>query len=96
MSTSSQKSNNKVYKCTGDWYLYTLASINSKYPRNTYVGITNNLEKRLRQHNGKIKGGARSTQIAKPWRHIAYISGFPDHGAALRAEWSLKVVNRQS
>lgn len=27
----------------------------------TYVGITNNLKRRIRQHNGEIKGGARST-----------------------------------
>ena len=27
----------------------------------TYVGYTNNLKRRLRQHNGEIKGGARST-----------------------------------
>ena len=29
---------------------------------NTYVGITNNLERRIRQHNGEIKGGANNNK----------------------------------
>lgn len=31
----------------------------------TYVGITNNLKRRLRQHNGEIKGGAKYTTAFK-------------------------------
>jgi predicted GIY-YIG superfamily endonuclease len=31
----------------------------------TYVGITNNLNRRCRQHNGEIKGGARYTTMKK-------------------------------
>lgn len=33
--------------------------------RGTYVGITNNLKRRIRQHNKEIKGGARSTSRRK-------------------------------
>ncbi len=31
-----------------------------------YTGITTNLERRLRQHNGKIVGGAKYTSIRNP------------------------------
>ena len=31
----------------------------------TYLGITNNSRRRLRQHNGEIKGGARYTRAFK-------------------------------
>ena len=31
----------------------------------TYLGITNNFKRRLRQHNGEIKGGAKYTHSFK-------------------------------
>ena len=39
------------------YYVYLLESTNHC----TYVGATMNLDRRLRQHNGEIKGGARAT-----------------------------------
>lgn len=45
----------------------------------TYNGYTNNLERRLRQHNGDIKGGARYTtnQVKKNgviWKYACIVS----------------------
>lgn len=61
-------------------------------PRNrsrTYVGITNNLAKRLRQHNGELAGGARSTHSGRPWKLCAIVEGFRNKTVALRFEWSM-------
>jgi len=52
----------------------------------TYVGVTNDLKKRIRQHNGEIKGGAKSTRGRK-WEYVCYISGFPNRKVALQYEW---------
>jgi len=64
--------------------VYILSSTVSK---KTYVGYTVNLKRRLRQHNGEIKGGAKKTSVGRPWKVICYISGFPDNHTALRCEW---------
>lgn len=66
---------------------------------NTYVGATMDLERRLRQHNMEIKGGARMTGIKVSqgdiWRRVAYVSGFPDWQAALQFEWRWKQLFRK-
>lgn len=60
----------------------------------TYTGMTVNLRRRLRQHNGEISGGAASTRRrgAQPggWAPVIIISGFRSTSHALRAEWMLK------
>lgn len=57
----------------------------------TYVGITNNTARRLRQHNGEIVGGAKYTTRTKGgvWRFLYIISGFPDGSTAAKWEWRL-------
>lgn len=66
---------------------------------NTYVGATMDLERRLRQHNKEIKGGARATgsQVAKgeTWKRVCFVSGFPDWAAALQFEWKWKQLSRK-
>ena len=75
------------------WNCYILKLANSG--RSTfYIGMTNNLKKRLRQHNGEIKGGARFTSryLKKgfTWEFCAIISGLPDKINCLQCEWRLK------
>ena len=44
-----------------EWFVYMLINKNSTIP---YIGKTNDLDRRLRQHNGEIKGGAKRTHRA--------------------------------
>lgn len=67
-------------------FVYILREIEGK---KTYVGYTVDLERRLRQHNGEIKGGAKYTS-GKKWEFAGYIAGFPDNIIALQCEWRLK------
>jgi len=76
-------------------FVYLLLSTNG----NTYVGATNDLERRLRQHNGEIKGGAHATTMkvkqGEIWVRAAHVSGFPDWQAALQFEWRFKQLSRK-
>jgi predicted GIY-YIG superfamily endonuclease len=64
----------------------------------TYIGATIDLDRRLRQHNKEIKGGAFTTSAkvlkGEIWLRAAYVSGFPDWTAALQFEWRWKQLSR--
>ena len=65
-------------------FVYLLKSTVSS---RTYVGYTVDLKRRLRQHNGEIKGGAKYTRMGRPWIMVCYILGFPTETTALQYEW---------
>lgn len=78
-------------------FIYLIASETS---RRTYIGYTKNIERRLRQHNGEIVGGAKATHYGRPWKYICIISGFKDKKTALQFEWRChhpykKLINRK-
>ena len=71
-----------------EWSCYIIE--NRKY---TYVGVSNNVKKRLRAHNGEIKGGAKyTTSKGSGWKHICVIHGFPTKIESMQFEWALKHV----
>jgi structure-specific endonuclease subunit SLX1 len=65
----------------------------------TYVGATVDVNRRLRQHNKEIAGGAHATgiQVARgeTWERVCYVRGFPDWQAALQFEWRWKQLSRK-
>ena len=65
----------------------------------TYVGATVNLDRRLRQHNKEISGGAHATgaRVARgeTWRRACHVTGFPTWQAALQFEWRWKQLTRK-
>ena len=78
---------------SSSYYVYLLVSANGKA---TYVGSTVNLERRLRQHNGEIVGGAKYTTKRGPvWKRHCYVSNFPTWQAALQFEWRWKNLTRK-
>lgn len=59
----------------------------------TYNGCTNDMAKRLRQHNGEISGGARSTRrFAGLWQVLAVVESptFTTKSAAMSFEWWIR------
>ena len=72
-----------------NWYVYCLVEKKDSVKRKTYIGSTNNLHKRLRQHNGEIVGGAKYTHGSK-WEYLYFVENFPDKISALQCEWILK------
>lgn len=57
----------------------------------TYAGVSPDPARRLRQHNGEIKGGAKYPLSRGPgWQHVCLIEGFPNKITAMQFEWAVK------
>ena len=67
------------------YYVYFIKTLDG-YPSKTYVGYTNNLNKRLNRHNSNL--GAKSTKGYK-WE-IVYKKKFFSKSKALSFEYKLK------
>jgi len=63
-------------------------------PGRTYVGMTSDPARRLRQHNGELANGAKSTRPWRPWRPLALYGPYGTKSEALRAERALKRKKR--
>ena len=78
------------------WKVYLLSS---QEETQTYVGATLDIERRLRQHNSELSGGAKYTTSKSKWNHsywkrILYVDGFQTQREALQFEWALKHASR--
>jgi structure-specific endonuclease subunit SLX1 len=77
------------------FFVYLLLSSDNS----TYVGATVDLERRLRQHNKEIKGGAFATEAkvsnGQIWVRVAHVANFPDWQSALQFEWRWKQLSRR-
>jgi predicted GIY-YIG superfamily endonuclease len=57
----------------------------------TYAGVSPDVYKRLRKHNGELAGGAiYTTSKGKGWKHLCLVHGFQTKQQALQFEWALK------
>ena len=74
---------------------YVLKSDVPKYWNRTYTGITNNSERRLKQHNGGVKkGGAKSTNAIRPVSYFIKIHNL-SKGQALSIEKKIHNMKRR-
>ena len=77
------------------YFVYLLESTN----HTTYIGATVDLDHRLRQHNGEIKGGAvattRKVNKGETWKRVCHIEGFPTWSECLKFEWAWKFYSRK-
>ena len=72
------------------WYVYVLLCSDNSF----YCGITKDIERRLKQHNGVIKGGAKYTRGRRPCI-IIYKKKASDRSEASKKEYSFKKLSRK-
>lgn len=71
-----------------DWKCYLVENRGA-----TYVGVSPDPVRRLRQHNGEISGGAKYTASkGAGWTHVCLVEGFRTKIEALQFEWAFKHV----
>ena len=80
-------------RIAGPGFVYILQS--KANPARTYVGVTNDIGRRIRQHNGHLAGGARSTTAFRPW-FVHSLFQMPTRREALSLEWQIKHKRRRS
>lgn len=76
------------------YYCYLLISSQIGSQR-TYIGATTDVDRRLRQHNGEITGGAKATRMNRPWCMVCFVSGFKTWSDALSFEYFWKRKHRR-
>ncbi|CAM8910490.1 unnamed protein product [Rhodiola kirilowii] len=75
------------------WSVYLILSTNA--PIRTYVGVTTDFSRRLRQHNGELKGGAKAARAGRPWICACIIDGFVDRSEACEFESKWKGLSKR-
>lgn len=71
------------------WYVYMVRCCDSSL----YTGVTNNLDRRLREHNGEKPNGARYTRPRRPVT-LVYSESVADRQSACRREFELKALKK--
>ncbi|XP_074276167.1 structure-specific endonuclease subunit SLX1 [Silene latifolia] len=76
-----------------EWCVYLIASTNP--PFKTYVGVTTDFSRRLKQHNGELRGGAKASRAGRPWLCACLVQGFSTHSLACQFESKWKNTSRK-
>lgn len=72
------------------WYVYMLRCADGSL----YTGVARDVERRLRQHNGELAGGARYTSGRRPVT-LLWSEAHRDRAAAQSREATLKRLSRR-
>lgn len=74
---------------SNSWYLYMVRTHNNQL----YTGISTDPQRRLRQHQGELVGGAKALRGKGPLQ-LVYQQLFPDRASASQAEYQLKQLSK--
>ena len=72
------------------FYTYILICADHTY----YTGITTDIEKRIRQHNGELTGGAKYTRARRPVT-LHYLEEHDSRTEATKREIQIKKLSKQ-
>lgn len=72
------------------WYVYAIKGTTKKGNPPVYIGCTTDLLRRLKQHNGEVRGGAKYTRRFRPWVIIASYGPIQDRSTAQKMEAELR------
>jgi len=74
--------------------VYCLSTVSE--PIQTYIGATLNPDRRLRQHNGILAGGAKATgRRPGDWYRVCRVTKFTSFRSALSFEWHWKHFSKK-
>lgn len=73
-----------------EWCVYIVRCAD----QSLYTGVSNNLLRRCRQHNGELTGGARYTRVRRPVV-LVWSEGHLDRSSAQKAEYRVKQLSRE-
>ncbi|MEP5764124.1 MAG: GIY-YIG nuclease family protein [Halieaceae bacterium] len=71
------------------WHVYLLRCADGSL----YTGVATDIERRLRQHNGELTGGARYTSGRRPVR-LVWTEACADRASAQQRESEIKKLSR--
>jgi putative endonuclease len=77
---SSELTSKNLPPLSTTWFVYLLRCAD----QSLYCGITTNLEKRLKQHNGDLVGGAKYTKARLPCTLVYFETAFNRSDASKR------------
>ncbi len=72
------------------YFVYILQCADNTY----YTGITTDIERRIKEHNGEVKGGAKYTRIRTPVR-LMYSEKCSNRSAATKREYEIKQLTHE-
>lgn len=71
------------------YYVYIVACFDTSF----YTGITTDVARRLREHNGEEKGGAKATRMKRPVT-LVYLEKQLSRSLASKREHAIKKLTR--
>lgn len=74
-----------------NWYVYIVRCADNTL----YTGITTDITRRVREHNGDVGNGAWYTKLRRPVA-LVYAETTDSRSNALKREWAIKRLSRNN